>query len=116
MGGLSGAARHMALECRWPRLKGRPLNNLRNLALWIVVALLLVFLFNLFQGTANHQSASAINYTKFRPKVLTGDVKEVSVQGEVYKGSLGNGTAFTTVVPSSDTTIIPLMNAHNVNV
>ena len=51
MGGLSGAARHMALVCHWPRLKGRPLNNLRNLALWIVIALLLVFLFNLFQGT-----------------------------------------------------------------
>ena len=33
--------------------EGRPLNNLRNLALWIVIALLLVFLFNLFQGTGH---------------------------------------------------------------
>jgi cell division protease FtsH len=92
------------------------LNNLRNLALWIVVALLLVFLFNLFQGTANHQAASAINYTKFRQEVIANDVKDVTVQGETYKGTLTSGQQFTTVVPASDNTLIPLMNQHNVNV
>ncbi len=49
-----------------PARKDGPLNNLRNLALWIVVALLLVFLFNLFQGTAKQANSAAINYTKFR--------------------------------------------------
>jgi len=38
------------------------LNNLRNLALWIVIALLLVFLFNLFQGTGSHTTASALTH------------------------------------------------------
>ena len=38
-------------------------SNLRNLALWIAIALLLVFLFNLFQGTGSHTTASAISYT-----------------------------------------------------
>jgi hypothetical protein len=31
-----------------------PMNRLRTLALWIVIALLLVFLFNLFQGSRSH--------------------------------------------------------------
>jgi hypothetical protein len=31
-----------------------PMNRLRTLALWIVIALLLVFLFNLFQGSRGH--------------------------------------------------------------
>ncbi|MBV9419477.1 MAG: ATP-dependent zinc metalloprotease FtsH, partial [Alphaproteobacteria bacterium] len=92
------------------------MNNLRNLALWIVVALLLVFLFNLFQGTAQHTAASAINYTKFRQEVVQGDVKNVTMQGNAIKGELGNGQPFTTVIPPGDSNTIALMNQHNVNV
>ena len=92
------------------------MNNLRNLALWIVVALLLVFLFNLFQGTAHNNSASAINYTKFRQEVTANDVKSVTMTGSQIKGELGNGQPFTTVVPGGDGSIIPLMTAHNVNI
>jgi hypothetical protein len=36
-----------------------PVKRLRNLAIWIVVALLLVFLFNLFQGTHPRGNVSA---------------------------------------------------------
>ena len=50
--------------------EGQTLNNLRNLALWIVIALLLVFLFNLFQGTGTHTAASAMSYTKFNQEVV----------------------------------------------
>jgi len=46
-----------------PDGEGQNLNNLRNLALWIVIALLLVFLFNLFQGTGSHTTASALTYS-----------------------------------------------------
>jgi cell division protease FtsH len=62
--------------------------------LWIVIALLLVFLFNLFQGTSQHANASAINYTKFRQEVLQGDVKSVTMQGDTLKGELSNGQSF----------------------
>jgi cell division protease FtsH len=90
------------------------LNNLRNLALWIVVALLLVFLFNLFQGTAQKANTAEIIYTKFRQEVTSGDVKEATMQGQVIKGTLGSGQAFTTVVPAGDTSIVALMNEKNV--
>ncbi|MEI9991149.1 MAG: ATP-dependent zinc metalloprotease FtsH [Rhizomicrobium sp.] len=92
------------------------MNNLRNLALWIVVALLLVFLFNLFQGTAKQANSAAINYTKFRQEVLANDVKSVTVAGDTIKGVFGNNQPFTTIVPASDTSIIPLMNQHSVDV
>ncbi|HEY8255624.1 MAG TPA: hypothetical protein VIG39_13335, partial [Rhizomicrobium sp.] len=35
-----------------------PMGRLRNIALWVVIALLLVFLFNLFQGTHPRGNAS----------------------------------------------------------
>ena len=53
------------------------MNNLRNLALWIIIALLLVFLFNLFQGTGAHTGAQAISYTKFNADVVAGKLAEV---------------------------------------
>ncbi|MEI9888667.1 MAG: ATP-dependent zinc metalloprotease FtsH [Rhizomicrobium sp.] len=90
------------------------MNNLRNLALWIVVALLLVFLFNLFQGNSQHTPATAMIYSKFRQEVLSGDVKSVTMTGNTIKGETANGTQFQTVVPNSDTNIVDLMNSKNV--
>jgi cell division protease FtsH len=93
------------------------LNNLRNLALWIVVALLLVFLFNLFQGTAQHNSSQNLIYSKFRQEVAAGDVKEVTMTGDAIKGTLSNGQTFTTTIPSGDASnMAALMNQHNVNI
>jgi cell division protease FtsH len=93
------------------------LNNLRNLALWIVVALLLVFLFNLFQGTAQHTSSQNLIYSKFAQEVTTGDVKEVTMTGDSIKGTLANGQSFTTTIPSGDASAMAaLMKQHNVNI
>jgi len=91
------------------------LNNLRNLALWIVIALLLVFLFNLFQGTGSHTTASPLTYSKFTELVVQNQVKKVTFQGETAKGELTNNTPFTTTVPSNDTTLWPTLKAHNVD-
>jgi cell division protease FtsH len=91
------------------------LNNLRNLALWIVIALLLVFLFNLFQGTGSHTTASALTYSKFTELVVQNQVKKVTFQGETAKGELTNNTPFTTTVPNNDTTLWPTLKAHNVD-
>jgi len=91
------------------------LNNLRNLALWIVIALLLVFLFNMFQGTGQHTPASAITYSKFTEQVVQNQVKKVTFQGDQVKGELKNGQPFTTNVPSNDTTLWPTLKQHNVD-
>ena len=90
------------------------MNNLRNLALWIVIALLLVFLFNLFQGTGTQPTASAITYSKFTEQVQTKQVKKVTFQGDQVKGELVSGQPFVTTVPTADTTLWPLLKANNV--
>ncbi len=92
------------------------MNNLRNLALWIVVALLLVFLFNLFQGTTQRASTTNITYSKFSEEVTENQVKSVTMQGDNIKGELVNGQQFTTMAPSNDPQLVPLMNQHHVNI
>ena len=73
-------------------MEGRPLTNLRNLALWIVIAVLLVFLFNLFQNQGAHTAASAYSYSRFIDQVNANQVKRVTFAGEQVKGELTNGT------------------------
>ena len=91
------------------------MNNLRNLALWIVIALLLVFLFNLFQGTGPHPTAAAISYTKFTADVTAGQVRKVTFQGEKVTGELTTGQAFTSTVPANDTTLWTTLRDHGVD-
>ena len=91
------------------------MNNLRNLALWIVIALLLVFLFNLFQGTGTHTTASAMSYTKFSEQVVAGQVRKVKFQGEQVTGELTTGQPFSTTVPANDSTLWPTLKEHHVD-
>jgi cell division protease FtsH len=91
------------------------LNNLRNLGLWILIAVLLVFLFNLFQGTGTHTTATAISYSKFNEEVTQNQVRKVTFQGEQVKGELTSGQTFTTTVPSNDNTLWPMLKSHNVD-
>jgi cell division protease FtsH len=91
------------------------LNNLRNLALWIVIALLLVFLFNLFQGTGQHTPASTITYSRFNELVVQNQIKKLTFQGDAVKGEMTSGQPFITTVPNNDTTLWPTLKAHNVD-
>ncbi len=91
------------------------MNNLRNLALWIVIALLLVFLFNLFQGTGQHTAASPISYSKFNELVVQNQVKKVTFQGDQVKGEMVSGQPFATTVPNNDATLWPTLKSHNVD-
>src|SRR6516164_3192969 len=95
--------------------RGRPLNNLRNLALWIVIALLLVFLFNLFQGTGPHTTASTITYSKFNELVVQNQIRKVTFQGDQVKGEMTSGQPFVTTVPNNDSTLWPTLKSHNVD-
>ncbi len=91
------------------------MNNLRNLALWIVIALLLVFLFNLFQGTGPHTTASTITYSKFNELVVQNQIRKVTFQGDQVKGEMTSGQPFITTVPNNDSTLWPTLKSHNVD-
>ncbi|HEY1837127.1 MAG TPA: ATP-dependent zinc metalloprotease FtsH, partial [Rhizomicrobium sp.] len=92
------------------------MNNLRNLALWIIIALLLVALFNMFQGSTTHQNTSAVSYTKFNQEVMQGDIKSASLQGEQVTALTQNGQQLTTTVPAGDTQLNQRMLDHNVDI
>ena len=75
------------------------MNNFRNLAIWVIIALLLFALFNLFQGQSQRTGVSDISYSQFADKVTAGDVKSVTITGEVITGQLSDGRSFQSFAP-----------------
>src|SRR5450432_4402291 len=71
----------------------------RNLALWVIIALLLVVLFNLFQPGVSHTNSTQIAYSDFITEVNGGRVRDVVIQGHTVSGQLTDGRTFSTYTP-----------------
>ncbi len=87
----------------------------RNLALWVIIALLLVVLFNLFQPGTTHKSATNIAYSDFITEVNTGHVRSVVIQGHDITGQLTDGRNFETYTPN-DPTLVNNLTSKGVRV
>ncbi len=75
--------------------------NFRNFALWAVILLLLVALFNLFQNPAGQSGAAEITYSQFRTDTTEGRVKSVVISGQEITGQYSDGSRFQTVAPEN---------------
>ena len=91
------------------------MNNLRNLVVWIIIALLLLAVFNMLHGTGNRPTASAVSFTEFNREVVQGAVKKVSIQGNEIHGELSTGQSFVTYAPD-DPNLVQRMLDHNVSI
>ncbi|MBX9753091.1 MAG: ATP-dependent zinc metalloprotease FtsH [Roseococcus sp.] len=81
----------------------------RNLALWVIVALLLVALFNLFQPSGQSSRAQMqVAYSDFLNEVNAGHVRDVVIQGRTVSGQLTDGRSFSTFTPEDPAMISKL--------
>jgi len=71
----------------------------RNLALWVIIALQLVVLFNLFQPGSTQRAATQVAYSDFIGDVNGGRVRDVLIQGRTVSGQLADGRTFQTYTP-----------------
>ena len=62
--------------------------------------MLLVALFNLFQGTSSNRNASNISFSDFIVAVESGNVSEVNIRGNNVEGYFEDGRPFTTYSPN----------------
>jgi len=88
------------------------MNNLgRNIALWVVVALFLVVLFNVFQPSNSSNNATQIAYSSFLDDVNAGQVQNVTISGHDVTGSTKDGKSFETYTPDDPTLVSKLIAA-----
>jgi cell division protease FtsH len=74
--------------------------NLRNFALWVIIVLLLLALFTLFQNPGQRTTAQDISFSQLLTEVDQGRVRDVVIQGPEIHGTFANGTSFQTYAPS----------------
>src|SRR5205814_820907 len=89
------------------RREGQPMNaNLRNLALWVIIVLLLLALFTLFQNPGQRTNSQDITFSQFLNDVDSGKVRDVVIQGAEIHGTFNNsGGTFQTYAPSDPTLV-----------
>ncbi len=87
----------------------------RNLALWVIIILLLVVLFNLFQPGTGQTPSTQVAYSDFLHQVEKGQVRDVVIQGRIVSGQLADGRTFATYTPS-DPTLVKTLTSHDVRV
>ncbi len=88
------------------------MNNLtKNLLLWLVIAIVLMSVFNNF---GSRQAATRpMEYSQFIQKVKQNEVERVTIQGREISGKLKSSEAFTTFTPGDPGMIGDLLE-HNV--
>ena len=84
--------------------------NLRNFALWVIIVLLLLALFTLFQNPGQRTSSQDISFSQLLTEVDAGHVRDVVIQGPEIHGTLMNGSSFQTYAPNDPTLVSRLYN------
>src|SRR5665213_4401027 len=74
--------------------------NFRNFALWVIIGLVLIALFNLFQNTGARTAGHDVAYSQFISDVDQGRVRSVVISGQDIAGAYSDGSAFQTFAPS----------------
>jgi cell division protease FtsH len=85
------------------------LNNLaKNLLLWLVIAIVLMSVFNNF---GNRQAAArTMEYSQFISQIRQGQVEKVTIEGRNINGTMKNGDKFATYSPGDPGLIDDLLN------
>mgnify|MGYP005664970503 FL=1 len=89
--------------------------NLRNVALWIFIALIVFGLFNLFSNTSTERKNIDLSYSQFLDEVENGSIKDVVIRGNNINGSFDDGRAFKTYA-ANDPTLVDRLNERGVNI
>jgi cell division protease FtsH len=84
--------------------------NLRNFALWVIIVLLLLALFTLFQNPGQRASSQDISFSQLLTEVDASHVRDVVIQGPEIHGTFTNGSSFQTYAPSDPTLVSRLYN------
>ena len=92
------------------------MNNFgKNIAVWIIIVIFLITIFNLFQNKNDDPRNLNLAYSEFLSLVETNNVEDVSIQGRNISGHLQSGEYFSTYSPD-DPALIEKLSAKGVKI
>lgn len=86
----------------------------KNLALWLVIGVVLIALFNIFNQPLTPQSE--VVFSDFMDQVEQGQVTEVMIRGDSINGKYMSGEAFQTTAPPKDPNLIKSLREKSVRI
>ncbi|MCO6391339.1 ATP-dependent zinc metalloprotease FtsH [Aliihoeflea aestuarii] len=90
--------------------------NYRNLALWAVIAVLLIALFNLFQAPQQRGAAREVPYSEFVQEIESGRVQSVTITGSRITGTYTDSSqGFQTYAPT-DANLVPRLEERGITI
>ena len=86
----------------------------KNLALWLVIGIVLIALFNIFNQPLTSQSE--VVFSDFMNQVEQGQVTEVVISGDSISGKYMDGNSFQTTAPPKDPDLIKSLREKSVRI
>lgn len=76
------------------------MNNFKSVAIWLVVALVLMTVFNQFNTRQQSSSQAQLDYSQFLEEVKQGQIAKVTIEGRTLKATTTDGKRVSTYAPS----------------
>jgi cell division protease FtsH len=90
-------------------------SNFRNFAIWIIIGLLLIALYNLFQNPGQRTRPNEISYSNFLGEVENRTIRSVTISGNQIGGQFNDGRNFQTYAPN-DPQMIERLHSKGVGI
>ncbi|MBX9620834.1 MAG: ATP-dependent zinc metalloprotease FtsH [Alphaproteobacteria bacterium] len=88
----------------------------RNLALWIIIGLFLVAIFNLLQTPPTQKQNVSIDYSTLMQDAKEGRIQEVLIHGTSITGSMLDGKNFSATIPFNDPNLLNRLTESNARI
>ncbi|WP_374371661.1 ATP-dependent metallopeptidase FtsH/Yme1/Tma family protein, partial [Dongia sp.] len=87
----------------------------KNLMIWVAIGLLLIVLFQMFQGDTSRTGQQQMSYSQFLAQVDGGQIKSVEIRGPNITGMTASGQTFSTYAPE-DPKLVENLTAKGVDI
>ena len=92
------------------------MNNMaRNVIIWMVIGVVILAVINAFQNTDNGTRASKVAYSDFIAHVESGDMREVTIEGNNLYGVTNNNIPIASYMPP-ETDVVSVLRQNNVRI
>ncbi len=91
--------------------------NLRNLAIWGVIVVVLIGLYSMMTGGSQAAGAAGqISYSQMLAKVNSGEVKSATIRGTAVELKDGSGKSFTALTPTNQEELLKRLEAQGADI
>ncbi|HEX3153255.1 MAG TPA: ATP-dependent zinc metalloprotease FtsH [Candidatus Angelobacter sp.] len=87
-------------------------STFKTVILWVTLVAVAVVLWRMIQGGPNAGKDQEIAYTQFMSELNQGNVADVTIEGNVARGKLKNGSMYHSVVPATNPALLKALDDH----